>query len=208
VLRIVAVFLFGGLDNVAQRLCERLNDSRSGMRCVGWLNPGFGTAEEMSTDAIINAINSSEADFLTVFLSAEKAQSWLMMNHDRLSVPVRGQFGATINYQAGTVRRAPVRLQRLGLEWLWRIKEEPYLWRRYFADGLCLIKLLMTLVVPSAFIRAWCRFTVGDTGYQLSLGSENKRVRPLSKWRDTQPPFTSKNRHVFFEPNCQRGRIF
>ena len=71
------------------------------------LNPGFGTIEEMSTPEIIDTINASQADLLAVFFGAEKAQAWLMHNHHRLRAPIRAQFGATINFEAGTVKRAP-----------------------------------------------------------------------------------------------------
>jgi N-acetylglucosaminyldiphosphoundecaprenol N-acetyl-beta-D-mannosaminyltransferase len=149
------VFLFGGGDGVAEAVCQLINARPDGMHCVGWLNPGFGTIEEMSSPEIIQTINDSKADMLAVFLSAKKAQSWLVLNHDRLVVPVRGQFGATINYQAGIVRRAPIVLQRFGLEWLWRIKEEPYLWRRYWHDGLSLINLVITHAFPLAIDLRW-----------------------------------------------------
>jgi len=155
--RPLKVFLFGGGEGVAETVCGLLNARPSGIRCVGALNPGFGTVEDMSESAIIERINRSGADLLAVFLSAQKAQFWLHHNHDRLSIPVRGQFGATINYQAGTVRRAPLMFQRLGLEWLWRIKEEPYLWRRYWTDGLSLIRLVVTRALPIAIDLAWQR---------------------------------------------------
>ena len=63
-------------------------------------------------------------------------------------MPVRLQFGATINFQAGTVKRAPLWVRRIGFEWLWRIKEEPYLWRRYWNDGRSLLKILLTSALP------------------------------------------------------------
>jgi N-acetylglucosaminyldiphosphoundecaprenol N-acetyl-beta-D-mannosaminyltransferase len=155
--RPLKVFLFGGGEGVAETVCGLLNARRSGICCVGVLNPGFGTVEAMSESAIIERVNRSGADLLAVFLSATKAQFWLHHNHDRLSIPVRGQFGATINYQAGIVRRAPPLFQRLGLEWLWRIKEEPYLWRRYWTDGLSLMRLVLTRVLPIAIDLAWQR---------------------------------------------------
>jgi N-acetylglucosaminyldiphosphoundecaprenol N-acetyl-beta-D-mannosaminyltransferase len=167
--RPIKVFLFGGGEGVAQTVSQLINAQPSGMHCVGWLNPGFGTIAEMSRPDIIETINNSNADLLAVFLSAKKAQSWLVLNHERLSVPVRGQFGATINYQAGAVRRAPLILQRLGFEWLWRIKEEPYLWRRYWKDGLSLARLIITRAMPVAIGLAWHRWTQKDDGEQLSF---------------------------------------
>jgi N-acetylglucosaminyldiphosphoundecaprenol N-acetyl-beta-D-mannosaminyltransferase len=165
----IKVFLFGGGEGVAQTVCQLINGRPSGMRCVGWLNPGFGTIAEMSTPEIIQTINDSNADLLAVFLSAKKAQYWLVLNHNRLSVPVRGQFGATINYQAGTVRRAPLTLQRLGFEWLWRIKEEPYLWRRYWKDGLSLARLVVTRALPVAAGLGWRRYIRKNNNEELSF---------------------------------------
>ena len=146
--RRMRVFLLGGAEGVASTVCRKLNAQEGGLECVGVLNPGFGTIEEMSTSQIIDTINSSNSDLLAVFFGAEKAQAWLMHNHTRLRSPARAQFGATINFEAGVVKRAPHFLRSTGFEWLWRIKEEPYLWRRYWHDGLALLRLLVTCVLP------------------------------------------------------------
>ena len=63
-------------------------------------------------------------------------------------------LGAVLNFAAGSVRRAPRWMSASGLEWLWRVKEEPSLWRRYWHDGAGAIGLLMTSVVPEA-VAAW-----------------------------------------------------
>ena len=89
------------------------------------------------------------ADFLAVSLGAKKGQLWLHRNHQRLTVPVRAHLGVTVNFQAGTVKRAPPRLRAWGLEWLWRIKEEPHLWRRYAHDGWVLLGLIFTRVASA-----------------------------------------------------------
>jgi N-acetylglucosaminyldiphosphoundecaprenol N-acetyl-beta-D-mannosaminyltransferase len=167
--RPLKVFLFGGGEGTAEIVCNLLNARPSGIRCVGWLNPGFGTVDEMSEARVIERINASEADLLAVFLSAKKAQFWLHQNHSRLRIPVRGQFGATINYQSGIVRRAPVIVQRLGFEWLWRIKEEPYLWRRYWRDGQSLARLVMTRALPIAIGLGWGRYIQKNKKEELSL---------------------------------------
>jgi N-acetylglucosaminyldiphosphoundecaprenol N-acetyl-beta-D-mannosaminyltransferase len=149
--RRLKVFLFGGGEGVASYVSERLSAHAGGLECVGTLSPGFGSVEELSSEQIIQAINASQAEFLAVFLSASKAQKWLLHNHDRLQIPVRAQFGAVINFQAGTIERAPSVLRKLGFEWLWRIKEEPYLWRRYWRDGSELFGLLATRGWPLGF---------------------------------------------------------
>ena len=146
--RPIRIFLLGGADGVAESVRNKLNAERCGLECVGVLNPGFGTIEEMSTAPIIGAINASRPDLLAVFFGAQKAQTWLMHNHHRLQASVRAQFGATINFEAGTVKRAPPFMRSTGFEWLWRIKEEPYLWRRYWSDGRALLKLMLSCVLP------------------------------------------------------------
>jgi N-acetylglucosaminyldiphosphoundecaprenol N-acetyl-beta-D-mannosaminyltransferase len=151
------VFFFGGTGELAALVGKNLNAQSVGLKCVGALNPGFGTVDEMSAEETIEAINASGADILAVFMNAKKAQAWLLQNHDRLRIPVRAQFGATINYEAGTIKRAPPYLRSAGLEWLWRIKEEPYLWRRYWTDGKSLLRLLLTGALPLVLGSLWTR---------------------------------------------------
>jgi N-acetylglucosaminyldiphosphoundecaprenol N-acetyl-beta-D-mannosaminyltransferase len=155
------VFLFGGPEGVAKEASRAMNSQSSGAHCVGWFYPGFCSAEEMSRDDIIDNINSSGADFLVASLGNQKGQLWLKRNHYRFSIPVRAHLGATLNFQAGTVKRAPPIMRKHGLEWLWRIKEEPYLWRRYWNDGRVLLRLLFTRVMPLVFWTWWLRLQYG-----------------------------------------------
>lgn len=145
---IIKVFFFGGEDGVGKIACEKLNVKNSGLNCVGFLNPGFGSIDAMSSEEIIEQINQSGADFIIVSLGAKKGQEWIEKNRKKLKAPVISHLGAVVNFLAGTVNRAPKLLQKIGMEWLWRIKEEPSLWKRYFYDGLSFIKLLMFRVTP------------------------------------------------------------
>jgi|SRR5579883_1804185 len=156
--RPLKIFLFGGAKGVAAAAAERLNRHPGGLTCVGTMNPGFGDVGDMSQDHMIAAINSSGADFLVVSLGAKKGQLWLRHNKHRLTIPVRSHLGAAINFQAGTLKRAPPIVRAWGLEWLWRIKEEPYLWKRYLADGFGLLRLLSTRVLPLVIITRWYQF--------------------------------------------------
>ena len=147
----VKVFFFGGPDGVAQRAHQQLNAGPAGaMRSVGFHSPGFGTLADMSSAAVMNEINASGADFLVVALGAKRGQTWIEHNLPRLHTPLVSHLGAVVNFVAGTVTRAPSRLGGLGLEWLWRIKEEPALWRRYAGDGVAFLRLLLTRVLPGA----------------------------------------------------------
>lgn len=150
----VDVFFFGGPEGAAQAACERVNASASGLRCVGFDAAGHGTVEDMSGAERIARINASGAHFVIAALGARKGQAWLQHNRTRLRAPVRCHLGAVVNFAAGRVRRAPRALQRVGLEWLWRIVEEPALWRRYAGDALAYARLLVTRVLPLMLVQA------------------------------------------------------
>ena len=154
--RQLSVYFFGGPAGVAAESCRRLNAEGRGLRCAGFRYPGMGSVDEMSSDEVIADINASGADFLVVALGARKGQEWIVRNLPRLTVPLISHLGAVVNFVAGTVSRAPAWMQRSGLEWLWRIKEEPGLWHRYFDDGLAMLSLLVTCVLPHALHR-WLR---------------------------------------------------
>lgn len=153
--RPLRLFLFGGAKGVAAAAAKRLEQKPGGVHCVGWLYPGYGSIDELSRDEILDAINASAADMLVVALGALKGQVWLLRNNRRLNTPIRSHLGAVVNFAAGTVKRAPPVLRKLGLEWLWRIKEEPYLWPRYAHDGLVLLRLMLTRVLPLGLAAQW-----------------------------------------------------
>ena len=165
----LSVFLFGGAEGVAAAACEKLNAEPGGMTCAGSFYPGFCTVDEMSTDTIIDSVNSSNADFLVAALGAKKGQAWLLRNHDRLRIPVRVHLGAVVSFQAGTVTRAPTVMRKWGLEWLWRIKEEPQLWMRYWDDGFVLLQLVLTHVVPLVILSRWHRLRWGRKALNLLI---------------------------------------
>lgn len=145
------VYFFGGPDGVAEAAGRRLERGARGLVCAGYDSPGFGSVEEMSGAETIARINASGADLLIVSLGARKGQAWIERNRARLDVPVISHLGAVLHFAAGTVARAPAWMQKAGLEWLWRIKEQPALWRRYLGDGLALAKLLLVRVLPYAW---------------------------------------------------------
>lgn len=146
----IKVFFFGGQTGVAKVAAEKLNATSEGMQSCGYYDPGFVSVDEMSSSEIINTINAAEPDFLVVALGAKKGQQWIQKNRHQLNAPVISHLGAVINFVAGSVERAPVLWQGIGLEWLWRIKQEPALWRRYLSDGFAFSCMLITHVVPLA----------------------------------------------------------
>ena len=130
---------------------------------------------------MISEINASDADFLVVALGAKKGQSWLRRNHGRLTIPVRAHLGATMNFYAGTITRAPLFFRRLGLEWLWRIKEEPMLWSRYLRDGIRLVTLMFSSVLPLAIWVLWLRLKDDYRDENLTItGTQDSQFYTIS----------------------------
>ncbi len=147
--RRIRVFFFGGREGAAAQAACLIEAEARGMETAGFLDPGTGDLESMSTDGIIATINASNADFIVVALGAAKGQSWIDRNRSRLEAPVISHLGAVVDFTAGTIVRAPRLICRLGLEWAWRIKEEPSLWRRYWRDSVGLLRILATGLAPA-----------------------------------------------------------
>ena len=171
----IGVFFFGGRDGAAQAAVKEINSSNSGLEAVGFQNPGFGDIDSMSTAPVIEKINKAKPDFIIVALGAAKGQAWINRNQERLDAPVLAHLGAVVDFTAGGIARAPKWLQQMGLEWAWRIKEEPSLWRRYFADGASLAQILMTGLLPQLW-RAARSAPVAKTGAALSHGAKNATI--------------------------------
>lgn len=154
----LSVYFFGGPDGAAQAASDKLNlypapaGAFPALRCAGYAAPGFGSIEDMSTPAIVDHINAAKPDFLLVALGARKGQSWILHNQRRLTATVISHLGAVVNFVAGSIKRAPVFYQRIGMEWLWRIKQEPGLWQRYAKDALLLLGLLVLRGVPQVLL--------------------------------------------------------
>lgn len=181
----VSIYFFGGPAGAAQAACARLNASAAGVRCGGFDAPGFGSIEEMSSSKHLESLNAADADFVVVALGAKKGQAWIQRNLHRIEAPVVAHLGAVVNFAAGTVRRAPKWAQWFGLEWLWRVVEEPALWRRYANDGVALIRLLVTRVLPLALylrLHAPAPETLADARATLLPGLECSVLRLEGAW--------------------------
>jgi len=154
--RPLRVFFFGGKQGVAELARHKINQLQSpAVCCVGAMSPGFGSMEELSSPESIAAINDARPDFLIVSLGAERGQEWILRNRSALNVPVCAHLGAAVNFVAGSIRRAPVQWQAIGLEWLWRIRQEPALSGRYRHDAKVLLQMALLEAVPRALRNAW-----------------------------------------------------
>jgi len=153
-------FFFGATDEIGQRVRKRLDENVSSLRCAGTLSPGFGSVESMSDTRMLEAINRAAPDLLILSVGARKGVLWLRRNEQRLTTPVICNLGATIHFIAGTLKRAPTFFRHHGLEWLWRIKEQPKLWTRYAGDLTTLISVVIGEILPYLLLRAFYRPSV------------------------------------------------
>jgi N-acetylglucosaminyldiphosphoundecaprenol N-acetyl-beta-D-mannosaminyltransferase len=195
------IAFFGGAPGVGERARAAVNGGDTDrLVCVAAIDPGVMTAAKMNDAAILQQVNATGADFLLVALGAQKGQAWLMGSRQKLTVPVVSHLGATLNFLAGTVRRAPAGLRRLGLEWLWRVVQEPYLAARYLSDGMRLLYLLSSRVAPLGLWLRWNKRGGGIRGLSVWLDSEQAgqiRVVIAGAARDDQlEPVVTAFRHA------------
>lgn len=176
----IKVYLFGGEDGVAEKAASRIRSLKGPISCVGYYSPGFGSIDQMSTPDIIAAINASGADFVIVALGAAKGQAWIEKNRIKLNAPVISHLGAVINFAAGTVNRAPEWMRKWGTEWVWRIKEEPKLLKRYFFDGCALFGLLLQNILP-IIIRGRAHLFVASHGPAFAINQSGKKKMAVFK---------------------------
>lgn len=126
-------YLYGGRDQSALfRLTLRLRQRFPGLRIVGGYSPPFRSLSERELDAIAADINRARPDVVWVGIGVPKQEKWMAAMRDRLEAPVLVGVGAAFDFHAGLVPQAPAWMQRNGLEWLYRLKQEPRrLWKRY-----------------------------------------------------------------------------
>jgi N-acetylglucosaminyldiphosphoundecaprenol N-acetyl-beta-D-mannosaminyltransferase len=128
-------FFYGGAPGVAEQLATILR-RRHDIRIAGTYSPPFRPLSRLEEKQVIRLINDSEADVLWVGLSTPKQERWMYRYRGRLNVPVLAGVGAAFDLVTGRVRQAPAWMQESGLEWLFRLSQEPHrLWRRYMIYG-------------------------------------------------------------------------
>lgn len=125
-------FLYGGEPGVADQLAGRLIELFPGIQIVGTYSPPFGELTPEEDQAIIDLINSATPDIVWVGMSSPKQDRWMATHVGLLTAPVLIGVGAAFDFLSGHKRQAPIWMQRLGIEWLFRLAMEPRrLWRRY-----------------------------------------------------------------------------
>ncbi len=117
-----SVFLFGGKPGTAEAAARRLIAATPGLRVAGTRDGYQGAAD---TQAVIDDINDSGADIVLVALGVPAQELWLHRNADRLNAALTMGVGALFDFLAGKVARAPERIRKCRMEWVWRLAMEP-----------------------------------------------------------------------------------
>jgi N-acetylglucosaminyldiphosphoundecaprenol N-acetyl-beta-D-mannosaminyltransferase len=127
------IYLYGGRSHGAlAELARSLRLRHRGLKIVGGHCPPFRPLSDAEDAAVADEINRSGADVVWVGIGVPKQEKWMARMRARLDAPVLVGVGAAFDFHAGLIPQAPDAVQRLGLEWAFRLVQEPRrLWRRY-----------------------------------------------------------------------------
>jgi N-acetylglucosaminyldiphosphoundecaprenol N-acetyl-beta-D-mannosaminyltransferase len=126
------VFFLGATDDTLAEICRRMAEQYPAIEVAGTYSPPFKPDfSDADNRAMIEAINTARPDVLWVGMSAPKQEKWLYQHCAELDVRFAAAVGAVFDFFTGRVKRSHPAFQRLGLEWLPRLVQEPRrLWRR------------------------------------------------------------------------------
>ena len=142
------MFLYGGRNQGALvQLALNLRTRYPGLNIVGGYTPPFRALTGEEEDFVLDEINRSQADVVWVGIGVPKQEKWMAAMRGRLRAPVLVGVGAAFDFHAGLVSQAPRWMQSMGLEWAYRLLQEPgRLWRRY---------LRYNPLFVAGFLRQW-----------------------------------------------------
>lgn len=137
------VFLLGAADGVAAKAAKNLQEKYENLRIAGTYSPKYGfEKDKKEIEKIISIVKLAKPDILAVGLGAPKQEKFIYKFKDKLNVPVSLAIGASIDFEAGNIERAPRWMQKCGLEWLYRLCKEPKrMYKRYLIDDLKIVKI-------------------------------------------------------------------
>lgn len=141
-------FLYGGTPEVVEELARRLQARFPGLQIAGTYAPPFRPLSGDEERATVALINDSAPDIVWVGLGTPKQDYWVARFRPWLAAPALIAIGAAFDFHAGRVRQAPPWLQRAGLEWLFRLSQEPRrLWRRYLLGNPRFVALALRQLI-------------------------------------------------------------
>jgi len=136
-------FFLGGKEGVLIDLVSAMQSRFPGVEIVGWLSPSFRPMSAEEDEQLVTLINQHQPNFLWVGLGAPKQEKWIAAHLASIHVPVQIGVGAAFDFHSGHVQRAPVWMQKSGLEWLYRMLQDPRLIKRYCSTNPVFLALFL-----------------------------------------------------------------
>lgn len=139
-----SIFILGAAEGVADKAAENLCKKYQGLKIVGTYSPPFGFEKNESELKVIESlVRKARPDVLAVSLGSPKGEKFLYKHLEEYGVSLGISIGATIDFEAGNVKRAPKWMADSGLEWLFRITQDPKrLVKRYWNDATKIIPII------------------------------------------------------------------
>lgn len=136
-------YFYGGTEETIKVLSEKLPAQYKDLVIAGMVSPPFRPLSAEEDEAAVRKINEAGADIIWVGLGAPKQERWMYEHRDKVSGVMIG-VGAGFDYYAGTIKRAPVWMQKMSLEWLYRLLQDPKrLFKRYLVTNFKFLRLTM-----------------------------------------------------------------
>ncbi len=138
-----SIYLFGAAEGVARKAALVLQKRYPGLKVAGTYSPEFGFEKDPKRmDEICDMISEANPDILFVGLGAPKQEKFFWAIRDKVNVHVALHVGASFDFVAGTIKRAPKWMSKVGLEWFYRLCKEPKrMFKRYLVDDMKIFKM-------------------------------------------------------------------
>ncbi len=148
-----SIYFLGAKEGVAKQLAAMYQSRYPGIRVAGYCTPPFAAAFSEEQNAVMrSAINAAKPDVLFVSLTAPKQDIWIHQQLEHLNVKLAIGVGAAFDSEAGSLKRAPILMQQMGLEWFFRFLQEPgRMFRRYFIEAPIFVPLVMFQFLSTLF---------------------------------------------------------
>jgi len=191
-----SLYGLGGAPGVAEKAMACLSQRYPGLRVAGCYSPPKADLLAMNNAEILSRLEAANPDILLVAFGAPKQEKWVNMHIREWRVPVSIGIGGSLDFLAGTQKRAPRIFQKLALEWLWRmLSDPPRLFKRYssnlFFFAITLIKLLVLRYGPC-----------GKMPRVASDPTENNVLESLHAHRIAFPESTDQRAVEAFRDEC------
>lgn len=136
-------FFYGGREGVAEEMASNLTQRFSGLTVAGTYAPPFRTLTPEEDAQVVERINGSRPDIVWVGLGAPKQEKWMAAHLGRIEATAMIGVGAAFDFHSGHAKWAPRWVRDLGLEWIWRLAQEPRrMWRRNLDNPLFLLAVI------------------------------------------------------------------